>query len=58
MILDDYQLPGIARAASFFLSNLAWTLEEVSKADALHQWASLRTSKLPDNRPYEYFVDF
>lgn len=58
VILDDYQLPGIARAAWFFLSNLGWNLEEVSKPDALHQWASLRTSKLPDNRPYEYFVEF
>jgi predicted O-methyltransferase YrrM len=58
VMLDDYQLPGIARAASFFLTNLGWTLEEVSASDGLHRWAVLRTSSAPDNRPYDYFVDF
>lgn len=58
IMLDDYQLPGIARAASFFLANLGWTLEEVSASDQLHQWAVLRTSRMPDARPYDYFVDF
>jgi predicted O-methyltransferase YrrM len=58
IFLDDYQLPGIARAASFFVSNLGWTLEEVSAADDLHQWAVLRTSAVPDTRPFDHFVDF
>jgi len=58
VFLDDYQLPAIARAASFFLSNLGWILEEVSDADDLHQWAVLRTSPLPDTRPFDHFVDF
>ncbi|MGH3147669.1 MAG: class I SAM-dependent methyltransferase [Rubrobacter sp.] len=58
VVADDYQLPAIARAASFFLTNLGWTLEEVSAADDLHQWAVLRTSKVPDTRPFDHFVDF
>jgi predicted O-methyltransferase YrrM len=58
IFLDDYQLPGVARAASFFVSNLGWTLEEVSAADDLHQWAVLRTSAIPDTRPFDHFVDF
>ncbi len=58
VFLDDYQLPGVARAASFFASNLGWTLEEVSAADDLHQWAVLRTSAIPDTRPFDHFVDF
>jgi predicted O-methyltransferase YrrM len=58
VFLDDYQLPGVARAASFFASNLGWTVEEVSPADGLHQWAVLRTSTVPDTRPFDHFVDF
>jgi predicted O-methyltransferase YrrM len=58
VFLDDYQLPCVARAASFFASNLGWTVEEVSPADDLHQWAVLRTSTVPDTRPFDHFVDF
>jgi hypothetical protein len=58
VFLEDYQLPAVARAASFFLTNLDWTLEEVSAADDLHQWAVLRTSFTPDTRPFDYYVDF
>lgn len=69
VILDDYELPGIARAASFFLTNLGWKLEEVSHSDAhrapedpqgrhLHHWAVLRTSNVEDVRSMDYFVDF
>ena len=58
VFLDDHQLPAVARAASFFLGNLAWTLEEVSPADALHQWAVLRTSTDPDERPFDFYVEF
>jgi len=56
--VDDYQLPAVARAASFCLTNLGWTLEEVSAADDLHRWAVLRTSAVPDTRPFDYYVDF
>jgi predicted O-methyltransferase YrrM len=58
LFLDDYQLPAVARAASFFLANLGWTLEEVSAWDDLHRWAVLRTSAAPDTRPFDHYIDF
>jgi predicted O-methyltransferase YrrM len=58
VFLDDYQLPAVQKAGSFFLKNLGWTLEEVSPEDARHQWAVLRTSDRQDARPFDYFVDF
>ena len=58
VFVDDYHLPGIARAASFFLTNLGWSLEEVSTAEDRHHWAVLRTSTKPDTRPFDYFIDF
>lgn len=58
VFVDDYHLPGIARAVSFFLANLGWSLEEVSTAEARHHWAVVRTSTKPDNRPFDYFADF
>jgi predicted O-methyltransferase YrrM len=58
VFLDDYQLPAVARAASFCLTNLGWTLEETSAADELHHWAVLRTAFEPADRPFDHFVDF
>jgi predicted O-methyltransferase YrrM len=58
VLVDDYQLQAVARAASFFLSNLGWSLEEVSDADELHHWAALRTSLDADSRPFDHFVEF
>ncbi|MDP8948944.1 MAG: class I SAM-dependent methyltransferase [Actinomycetota bacterium] len=58
VFVDDYQLPAIARAASFFQRNLGWMLEEVSAWDDVHQWAVLRTSAVPDTRPFDHYVDF
>jgi hypothetical protein len=58
VFVDDCQLPAVRRAASFFVTNLGWTREEVSDADDLHQWAVLRTSEKPDTRPFDYYVDF
>jgi predicted O-methyltransferase YrrM len=58
VFVDDYQLPAVARAASFCVTNLGWTLEEVSTAEDLHRWAVLRTSTVPDTRPFDYYVDF
>ncbi len=58
VFLDDYQLPAIPRAAAFYLSNLGWSLEEVSTSDSLHHWAVLRTSRDPDDRLFDYFVNF
>ena len=58
VFLDDYQLPGVARAASFFVSNVGWRVEEVSPEDPFHQWVVLRTPATPDERSFEHFVDF
>jgi predicted O-methyltransferase YrrM len=58
VFLDDYQLPAVARAASFCVTNLNWTPEEISAADDLHQWAVLRTPEAPDTRAFDYYVDF
>ena len=58
IFLDDYHLPGITKAASFFVANLGWALQEVSKAEDRHHWAVLRTSTEPDTRPFQYFIDF
>ena len=58
IVLDDYQLPGIARAAAFWLRNVGWTLVELSAADRLHRWAVLRTAAGPDTRPFDHFADF
>ena len=58
VLVDDYQLPAVARTASFCLTNLGWTLLEVSPVDELHQWAVLRTSAVPDTRPFDYYVEF
>jgi predicted O-methyltransferase YrrM len=58
VFVDDYQLLAVARAASFFVTNLGWRMEEVSAADELHQWAVLRTSAVPDTRSFDDFEDF
>jgi predicted O-methyltransferase YrrM len=58
VFLDDYQLPAVARAISFFLKNVGWTLEEVSDADDYHSWAVLRTSAVADARAFDYYVEF
>jgi predicted O-methyltransferase YrrM len=58
VILDDYDLPGIRRAASFFLTNLDWLVEETSTEDDGHHWVVLRTAETADSRDFRYFVDF
>lgn len=58
VFVDDYQLPAVAKACAFCLSNLSWELNEVSPADPVHQWAVLRTAAVPDARPFDYFIDF
>ena len=58
IFLDDHQLPGVARAASFFTANLGWAVEESCTAEDRHHWAVLRTSTSPDTRPFDYFSDF
>ena len=58
VFLDDWQLPGVARAAGFFQANVGWTLAEVNSEQDLHHWAVLRTNTQPDARPFDYFADF
>jgi predicted O-methyltransferase YrrM len=58
VFLDDYQLPAVARAVSFCTTNLGWTIEEVSAADELHQWAVLRTPEVALERRFDHFVEF
>jgi predicted O-methyltransferase YrrM len=58
VLLDDYDLPGIRRAVSFFLTNLDWRVEEASPEDDAHDWVVLRTAETEDDRDFRYFVDF
>ena len=58
IILDDYDLPGIKKAASFFVNNLEWNIEETSAPDDVHQWVVLRTADGEDTRDFRYFVEF
>ena len=54
LILDDYNMPGIRRAVSFFVTNLGWTVEETIDDYAI----VLRTAPQADKREYWCFVDF
>lgn len=58
IFLDDYQLPSVKHAVSFFTNNVGWKMVSVSEEDGQHQWAVLRISDEPDNRPFDHFVDF
>lgn len=58
IVVDDYQLPAVARAAAFCVTNLGWSVETISRPDDLHQWAVLRTPHAADERPYDHYVDF
>jgi predicted O-methyltransferase YrrM len=58
VVLDDYQLPAIAKAVGFFQRNLDWRIEEEDGADPLHHWAVVRTADTPDERPFDHFVGF
>ena len=58
IFLDDYQLPSVRRATSFFVINLGWTHVFVSNPDVLHRWAVLRTSPESDDRQFDHFIDF
>lgn len=58
VFLDDYQLPGVARAAAFYQANLGWAIEEINAADKDHHWAVLRTGARPDTRPFGYLAEF
>ncbi len=58
IFLDDYQIPSVRKAVTFFLSNMKWTLEEVSESSDTHQWAVVRTRHEPLERTFKDFIDF
>jgi predicted O-methyltransferase YrrM len=58
VFIDDLQLPAVARATQFCVTNLSWDVEIESRADCLHQWTVLRTPPKPVHRPFDHFVDF
>jgi predicted O-methyltransferase YrrM len=58
LFADDYQLPSVAKAVSFCVKNLEWTVEEVSTVDERHHWAVLRTGRGTDHRSFDHFVEF
>jgi predicted O-methyltransferase YrrM len=47
IFLDDYDLPGIRRAVSFYVTNLGWRVEETSVAGDDHHWVVVRTAERP-----------
>jgi predicted O-methyltransferase YrrM len=58
VFVDDYQLPSIQRAISFFTTNRGWTVEQADESEPDHHWAVLRTATEPDTRPFDHFVEF
>jgi predicted O-methyltransferase YrrM len=58
IILDDYDLPGIRRAVAFYLTNLNWSIEELSPLEDAHSWVVVRTAPGEDTRDFRYFVEF
>lgn len=58
ILLDDYQLPAVAKAVAFATSNLGWSVEEEGQAGTDHAWVVLRTADPPHRRDYREFVDF
>jgi predicted O-methyltransferase YrrM len=57
IFIDDYDSIAIRKAATFFIRNLNWKIEEKgSRGD--REWLVMRTPKEDFNRHYTYFVDF
>jgi predicted O-methyltransferase YrrM len=58
IMVDDYQLAGVARAVAFFVNNLGWVIEEQSPTGDKHEWVVIRTATGSDTRPFQHFADF
>lgn len=59
IFLDDYDKPAIRKAASFFVKNLEWTIEEHGQDDKSNrEWLVMRTAAKGDERQWFSFVDF
>lgn len=52
--LDDYNLPDIRRAVSFFVTNLNWTVADIVD----DRMVVLRTATDPDSRDFRFFAEF
>jgi predicted O-methyltransferase YrrM len=57
IVLDDYQLPSVARAVAFFIRNYDWTIEQATTSPD-HHWVVARTSPNAPDRPFGHFIDF
>ena len=57
IFMDDYDRVTIRKAASFFVKNLDWKIEEKGSYKK-REWLVLRTSKKQDTRDWKYFIDF
>lgn len=57
IILDDTDLPGVTRAASFYIKNLGRTVEATAPAGDEHGWTVLRTAEDEDTRDFRHFVE-
>jgi hypothetical protein len=57
VMLDDFELPAIAKAVAFFVRNRGWSVEE-SSPNGPHGWVVLRTGKTLEDPPFTHFIDF
>ena len=58
VFVDDTQLPSVARAVNYCVTNLGWA-DEDDGAEETHEWRVLRTGPREAlMRPFDQFVDF
>ena len=57
IFVDDYDNVAIKKAASFFVKNLDWKIEEKGSYGE-REWLVMRTSEKQDARHFMYFIDF
>lgn len=57
IFIDDYDKPGIKKAATFFIRNLGWKIEEKG-SEKNREWLVMRTSEKGDTRHWQDFIDF
>ncbi len=61
IFVDDYQLPGVAKAIGFFVANRGWVIEQKSSPpahDPDHGWVVVRTPNPAVESRFTDFVDF
>jgi predicted O-methyltransferase YrrM len=57
IFIDDYDKPGIRKAATFFIKNLGWKIEESGSGNN-REWLVMRTPEKEDTRHWNSFIDF